>query len=331
MKLSGFGLTSTESICYAAYLAAWARSLHELPKRFLCIANQLNEYISTSKTGLILQELVAQLPSKSNSEEVKPQFHSLEKMIDYPRKLQHRLTLDISQKQSEDFIKNIKSNRGAARLRSLQGKGAGAWLDVTPSTYKNALKPNEFCLASCLRLGISLPFSQLLEHCDCRQKLDQEGFHLITSKYGSNPVWSHNTIVTEWSACLTELGIPHQTEPRNKYVQTDGRPDITFYDIDSGVTYECDVSLAHPWRKDIVNGAHPWRKDIVNGAAKACKHAVAKQESEKCYKYLKVILPDASSSEIVLLVLSISAYGDYKRKTYCTNWEERQSSLKEDE
>ena len=52
-------------------------------------------------------------------------------------------------------------------------------------------------------------------------------------------------------ACLIELGIPHQTEPRNRYVQTNGRPDITFCDTDSGVTYECAVSLAHPWRKDI--------------------------------------------------------------------------------
>ena len=83
------------------------------------------------------------------------------------------------------------------------------------------------------------------------------------------------------SACLHELGIPYQTEPRNRYVQTDGRPGITFYDIDSGVTYECDISLAHPWRKD-----------IVNGAAKACRHAATKRESEKCYKYSKEVLPD---------------------------------------
>ena len=78
---------------------------------------------------------------------------------------------------------------------------------------------------------------------------------MITCKYGGDPVWSHDTIAAEWYACLTELGIPHPTEPRNRYVQNNGRPDITFYDIDSVVTYECDVSLAHPWRKDIVNGA----------------------------------------------------------------------------
>ena len=114
---------------------------------------------------------------------------------------------------------------------------------------------------------------------------------MITCKYGGGPVWSHDIIVAEWSACLTELGIPHQTEARNRCVQNDGRPDITFYDIDSGVTYECDVSLAHPWRKD-----------IVNGAAKSCRHAATKRESEKCDKYSREILPDGSSPEIVPLV-----------------------------
>ena len=142
-----------------------------------------------------------------------------------------------------------------------------------------------------MRLELSLQFSRLLEHCDCGQKLDQDGFHLITCKYGGGPVWSNDTIVGEWSACLKELGIPHQTEPRNRYVQTDGRPDITFYDIDSGVTYECGVSLAHPWRKG-----------IMNEAAKAYRHAATKRESEECYKYSKEILPDGSSPEIVPLV-----------------------------
>ncbi len=45
VKLGGFGLTSTEGISHAAYLAVWARFLHELSKRFACLANQLNEYI----------------------------------------------------------------------------------------------------------------------------------------------------------------------------------------------------------------------------------------------------------------------------------------------
>ena len=61
----------------------------------------------------------------------------------------------------------------------------------------------------------------------------------------------------------------------------------------------------------------------MNGAAKACGHAGTKRESEKCYKYSKEILPDGSSPEIVQLVFELSAHRDYKRKTYCINWEER--------
>ena len=114
---------------------------------------------------------------------------------------------------------------------------------------------------------------------------------MITCKYGGGPVWFHDIIVAEWSACLKEPDIPHLTKPRNRYVQTDGRPDITFYHIDFGVTHECDVSLGRPWRKD-----------IVNGAATVCGHAATKRESERCYKYSKEILPDGSSAEIVLLV-----------------------------
>ena len=128
-----------------------------------------------------------------------------------------------------------------------------------------------------------MPFSRLLDHCDCRHKLDREGFHLITSIYEGGHVWSHDTIVAKWFGCLKELGTPHQTEPRNRYVQTDGRPDITFYDIDSGVTYECDVSLAHPWRKD-----------IVHGACKGMQTCSDKRKSEKCYKYSKEILTDGT-------------------------------------
>ena len=165
VKLGGFGLTSTESICHAAYLATWARSLHKLPERdFPVLLTSLMNIYQLVKQGLILHELVAQLPSKSNSEEVKPQFHSLQKMVDYRRKLQYHLTLDISQKPADDFIRNIKPTRNAASLRSLQGKGARAWLDVIIRfllTYKNALKPNEFRLASCMRLGISLPSIRL--------------------------------------------------------------------------------------------------------------------------------------------------------------------------
>ena len=69
-----------------------------------------------------------------------------------PRKLQHHLTADIAEKQSAEHMENLKSDNDAARITSLTGRGA--------TTDKHALKPNEFRLASHLRLGNSLPLNQ---------------------------------------------------------------------------------------------------------------------------------------------------------------------------
>ena len=72
------------------------------------------------------------------------------------------------QKQLGDKIRKLKSDRylqrlmtssaheEAARFRSVQGKGAGSWIKAIPASNKFALGPNEFHLAVCLRLGLSL-------------------------------------------------------------------------------------------------------------------------------------------------------------------------------
>ena len=56
-----------------------------------------------------------------------------------------------------------------------QGRGAGAWLDVIPTSGKHALRANEFSIASNLRLGLALPFTDWVKVCDCGRDLDQQG------------------------------------------------------------------------------------------------------------------------------------------------------------
>ncbi|XP_062500057.1 uncharacterized protein LOC134177291 [Corticium candelabrum] len=185
----------------------------------------------------------------------------------------------------------MNSERHVARIRSLHGKGAGAWLEVIPTSDKNALKPNEFRVASCMRLGAGLPFSRLLKTCDCGTEVDREGYHLLTCKYGGGPVWTHNSIVSAWSDCLSDLLIPHQIEPRQRFVDNENRPDITLYDTDTGITKECDVSIAHPWSKD-----------IIKGAAREGGHAAAKREAAKSKKYSEESLADGSKPIVVPLV-----------------------------
>ena len=51
---------------------------------------------------------------------------SLDNFISYPKKLQHRLSTKIASDSATDIIMQAQADRDAARLRSLQGRGAGA-------------------------------------------------------------------------------------------------------------------------------------------------------------------------------------------------------------
>ena len=51
---------------------------------------------------------------------------------------------------------------------------------------------------------------------------------------------------------LRELHVPHQTEPKGRYLNNEDRPDITAFNINSGVNFDLDIAMAHPFSKDIV-------------------------------------------------------------------------------
>ena len=65
-------------------------------------------------------------------------------------------------------------------------------------------------------------------------------------------MWSHNSVLSGWSECLSDLHLPHQTEPRHQYINTEDRPDITMFDPNTGQNLDIDVSLAYPWSQDII-------------------------------------------------------------------------------
>ena len=157
--------------------------------------------------------------------------------------------------KAAECLVQASSDHDAARLRSCQGRGAGAWLQAIPSTENYRLKSPEFKIASYLRLGVPLPFSDCVRNCDCGVILDVFGYHLLTCKFGGGPVWQHNSLVSTWSKCLSELQIPNQTEPRNRYTNSDNRPDIVAFDCSDYSSVDLDVSMAHPLSGDAVKGA----------------------------------------------------------------------------
>ena len=58
--------------------------------------------------------------------------------------------------------------------------------------------------------------------------------------------------MSTWAKCLDELNIPHQVKPRNRYNDSENRPDITTCDPTEHLTKDLDFSLAHPHSCDTI-------------------------------------------------------------------------------
>ena len=104
-------------------------------------------------------------------------------------------------------------------------------------------------------------------------------------------MWSHNSVLNGWSECLSDVHLPHQTEPRHQYINTEHRPDITMFDPNTGQNLDLDVSLAHPWSQD-----------IIRRASKENGHAAMTRE-EKKMKNIQELVPGGYVSRCVPLVI----------------------------
>ena len=56
-----------------------------------------------------------------------------------------------------------------------------------------------------------------------------------------------------WANCLSNLHVTHKTEPKDLYDGNHCRPDIVYFNLQSGTDVELDISLAHPWNGDILS------------------------------------------------------------------------------
>ena len=123
-------------------------------------------------------------------------------------------------------------------------------------------------------------------------------------KYRGGPVWEHNSILSTWSNCLSELQIGHQTEPRNRYTDTEDRPDIVMFDLETGRNEELDISLAHTWSKDAVK--------------KVAKEMALQLQQERNEKEQSVIKKDYRVDYVQIslqLCLSILVDGVWKQRS----------------
>ena len=281
VRLGGFGLLSLSTTSRPAFVASWIHSVVELPLRFPGLIPIIDNLIQRP-SGLIGKSLSKSLPPDK----------VLSDFLARPKKLQHRLSHELYTFQACELIEHSPTARDTSRLLSLQGKGAGAWLNASPTSQGFALRPCDFRLASLVRLGLPIRLSDWIGACNCGAPLDESGYHLLTCKTGGGPVWSHESIAGVWSDCLRSLSIHHRRELRNRYIDSECRPDIVMFDVDVGSNIDLDISLAHPWSSEI----YPSSAEKIGAAASL-------REARKKAKYDHLKLPGGSTSNVIPLVL----------------------------
>ena len=102
-----------------------------------------------------------------------------------------------------------------------------------------------------------------------------------------------------WSECLSSLHLPHKCEPRERYVNSNNRPDIHVADSETGSNIKLDVALAHPWAAD-----------ILALASTTAGSAAVRREELKLSKYKEEKLPGGYSPSVVPVVFSNLAIGE---------------------
>ena len=295
IRHEGFGLSRMQSVASMAFLAAWAHTSRELPLQLnshelidnlferQSFEGSLSLYHHLSLAGATIQE---QMPEKFLLSE-----KSLSQILKHPEMLQHRFTCTMADHDCNLLLGTENSHEVLARLGSVSGKGAGAFLQAIPTLNELAPKPAEFRLAACLRLGLHLPFQRMQDKCDCATHLDSFGYHLMTCKHGGGSVWAHDSIVSSWSECLKELAVLHKKEPKHRYLNSKGRLDILICDTGILSDQEMEISLAHPWSKVVI-------KKCVNLSGFVAKKIVEMKNA----KYDNEIVPGGSAPKCVSAV-----------------------------
>lgn len=86
---------------------------------------------------------------------------------------------------------------------SLSVKGTGAWLEAIPSSVvysmiSELLSPSVSSEAGCM-YGNAFSFSQVVGKCECGLDPDEDGYHLLTCKFGGGLELEHNCVKSGWS------------------------------------------------------------------------------------------------------------------------------------
>jgi hypothetical protein len=187
----------------------------------------------------------------------------------------------------------LGTHRDAARIESLAGVGAQAYLTTVPKCYHSRLSSTQMLISGLMALGLPLPPLAGVRQCCWGHGMDESGRHLVAKGCGRSTVGGingayttvrHNRMVDIWVKLLENAGLRGQREPPlMPGMPPDRRADIQVNDFPSfGKVTLLDLTVRAVLKGDGDTVAS-YKKDVPGSVA-----AAAVKKKLKSYKDLRV-------------------------------------------
>ena len=164
--------------------------------------------------------------------------------------------------------------RDKARLLSVSGEGAGAWLGVIPSeSLGYVLSPREFSMLLRWWCGMNV-FDSVCACPGCGAAMDQAGYHALTCRHLGSFGVRHNALRETFLHFLSLAGIPAEREAPSLLPGSAARPADIFVPNFAGTQAAClDFAVTHTQQPNILHCAS------VCGGAAAERYEVAVKDA----------------------------------------------------
>ena len=251
---------ASSSIAPVAYLGSWALVASALATRFhQSYQPILTEVIASVEDSQLpfqcaLRDARALLPEIAR--DAIPPFESL--LISPPEHVQQRLSDKLASSTFDQLVADVPTDEARARLRSVAGPGAGAWITASPIIVSLQMAPDLYTTAIRTRLGLSHPGLQGHLTCICGHSMDAQGTHLLRCPRGGERTAAHDAVRDAIAAIASESSYrvsreqSHQLPLRGNQTRG-GRVDLLFTSPESRILG--DVVIADPTRLDLVQRA----------------------------------------------------------------------------
>lgn len=308
VKHGGAGIVATQQLTHAAYLGSWSNCKQRVQTeleglrggevgRTLDDVSQLHDQLSCHAAIHAAHHYL--LPLSAGAKEPLPPPNAIDGA---PRKAQRAFSQYIHRQNRLDLMVLCPAKEDQARLLSVGGFMASAWLQAFPGILPLEMTNSEFKIALRLRLGLTQIHIQPGTICRCKKSADRLGLHHLTCKHGNYRSVRHDRVADVIAAMLKALGFKSSTSSLSSLLPV--IPTAKYPHVVPDVYGAATASRPYGICADI-SVTHPAAASYVSAAADTRLSAAKKREELKREKYGA----HASKAGLYFLAVVFEVYG----------------------